>query len=120
MLSASDPKYLSTLQLVEKRLKRGNYLLRQESDAVASTTSSLWFIRALAIVGRKDEARSMFEQLLREANHLGLLSEAIAVATKDSNPATPPELWGNFPQTTANVALMHAAVRLSKPWSDAL
>ena len=56
----------------------------------------------------------MFERLLKESNHLGLLSEGISID------GTTPELWGNFPHTTANVALMHAAVRLSKPWSEAL
>ena len=57
----------------------------------------------------------MFNTVLKDANHLGLLSESIVADGK-----TKPELWGNFPHTTANVALMHAAVRLSKPWSDAL
>lgn len=83
---------------------------------MASTTASLWFIHALAVALRTDEARAMFEGLLKEANHLGLLSESVAVSAQGAAP----ELWGNFPHTTANVALMHAAVRLSKPWSDAL
>ena len=66
---------------------------------------------ALAALGRTDEARRMFENLLACRNHLGLLSEDLDTETG--------ELWGNFPQTYSMVGLISAAMRLSIKWRDA-
>ena len=65
----------------------------------------------LAALGRKDEARAMFERVLKHRNALGLLSEDVEVASG--------ELWGNFPQTYSMVGLINSAKRLSKSWDDA-
>ena len=72
---------------------------------------TFWYIDALSAIGRKDEAREMFEELLSRRNHVGLLSE-------DVDPATG-ELWGNFPQTYSMVGIIVSAMRLSKHWEDA-
>ena len=48
----------------------------------------------------------MFERLLAQRNHLGLLSEDLAFDTG--------EAWGNFPQTYSHVGLIIAAMRLSR------
>ncbi|MNI40213.1 hypothetical protein D3C73_944260 [compost metagenome] len=58
-----------------------------------------------------DEAREMFEALLQQRNHLGLLSEDLAF---DGG-----EAWGNFPQTYSHVGLITAAMRLSRSWQEA-
>jgi len=63
-------------------------------------------------VGRKDEARAMFEKVLSKRNHVGLLSE-------DIDPKTG-ELWGNFPQTYSHVGLILSAMRLSQSWEEGL
>jgi GH15 family glucan-1,4-alpha-glucosidase len=62
-------------------------------------------------IGRRDEARQLFEHVLSCRNHVGLLSE-------DIDPATG-ELWGNFPQTYSLVGLIASAMRLSKRWEAA-
>ncbi len=72
---------------------------------------TFWYIDALAALGRRDEARALFEATLARRNRLGLLSE-------DLNPATG-ELWGNFPQTYSMVGLINSATRLSIPWDQA-
>ena len=64
------------------------------------------------LVGRSDEARALFEEMLSHRTHAGLLSEDIDVHTG--------ELWGNFPQTYSLVGIVNAAMRLSKPWESAL
>jgi GH15 family glucan-1,4-alpha-glucosidase len=71
-----------------------------------------WYIDALAAIGRHDEARQLFERVLARRNHLGLLSEDMAF--EDG------EAWGNFPQAYSHVGLIMAAMRLSRPWTEAL
>jgi GH15 family glucan-1,4-alpha-glucosidase len=73
---------------------------------------TFWYIEALATIGRRDEARVLFENMLQRRTALGLLSE-------DVDPVTG-ELWGNFPQTYSLVGLIHAAMRLSVSWESAL
>ena len=76
----------------------------------AFTVCTFWYINALAAVGRRDEARRIFETVLACRNHAGLLSEDIARETG--------ELWGNFPQTYSLVGLVSCAMKLSKTWED--
>jgi len=73
---------------------------------------TFWYIDALAALGRRDEARALFESLLARRNPVGLLSE-------DIDPASG-TLWGNFPQTYSMVGLINSAVRLSKSWEEIL
>jgi GH15 family glucan-1,4-alpha-glucosidase len=116
-LAADDPRFLGTVAAVEKQLRRKNHLLRYATPddfgvpQVAFTVCTFWYIDALAAVGRKAEAREIFEELLACRNHVGLLSE-------DIDPATG-ELWGNFPQTYSMVGLIISAMRLSKSWEEA-
>jgi len=74
------------------------------------TICSFWYVDALAAIGRREEARALFETLLAQRNGLGLLSEDIAPQTG--------ELWGNFPQTYSLVGLINAAMRLSRSWEE--
>ena len=67
-----------------------------------------WLADALHAIGRKDEARALFEALLARRNHVGLLSE-------DIDPITG-RLWGNFPQTYSMVGIIVTAMRLSREW----
>jgi pentatricopeptide repeat protein len=76
----------------------------------AFNVCSFWRIDALARIGRVQQARDVFEAMLARRNHLGLLSEDLAV---DSG-----ELWGNFPQTYSMVGIINGAVRLSRPWDS--
>ena len=68
-------------------------------------------VEALAAIGRRDDARAMFERLIAHRSPLGLLSEGLHITTG--------ELWGNFPQTYSLVGLVRAAIKLSRPWQDA-
>ena len=78
---------------------------------VAFNACTFWYIDALALLGRKREARELFENMLAVRNPMGLLSE-------DIDPVTG-ELWGNFPQTYSMVGLIHSAMKLSKSWEEA-
>jgi len=117
-IEARDPRFLSTLEAIEKNLRQGSHLLRyQEADDFgqpenAFNICTFWYIDALAATGRKDEARQLLEEMLACRNSLGLLSE-------DLDPKTG-ELWGNFPQTYSMVGIINAARRLSRPWEGSL
>ena len=115
-VSADDPRFIKTVEAIGKTLMRDGFLLRyaQPDDFGAPKTSfmvcNFWYVEALIAIGRKDEARELFEKLLAMRNPLGLLSE-------DLDP-TRHELWGNFPQTYSLVGLINAARGLSTKWSD--
>ncbi|TKR34170.1 glycoside hydrolase family 15 protein [Luteimonas gilva] len=112
-----DPRFVATVEAIGEQLKRGDALFRYIAPddfgdpETSFTICTFWYIDALAAIGRKDEARRMFERLLSRRNHLGLLSEDLAF---DDG-----EAWGNFPQTYSHVGLIIAAMRLSRPWQDA-
>jgi GH15 family glucan-1,4-alpha-glucosidase len=115
-VSATDPRFLGTVGAIERTLRRGDHMLRYiEPDdfgvpTTAFTICTFWYIDALVAIGRREEARAIFEQVLRCRNHVGLLSE-------DIDPVTG-ELWGNFPQTYSMVGLIVSAMRLSKSWEE--
>lgn len=116
-VKADDERFIRTVEAIGRDLKRGDALFRYISpdDFGAPETSfticTFWYIDALASIGRKDEARTLFERILARRNPLGLLSEDLEF---DGG-----EAWGNFPQTYSHVGLIIAAMRLSRPWQDA-
>ena len=117
-LPARDPRFLSTLAACETHLRYGNHLYRYRAPddfgepETAFSACTFWLIDALARVGREENARAIFADMLEHRNHLGLLSEGLHVETR--------ELWGNFPQTYSMVGLVNAAMRLSRRWEDVL
>jgi len=117
-LSAEDPRFAGTVAAVERRLRRGSLLFRYVNPddfgtpRTAFAACSFWFSDALAAIGRREEAREIFEDMLTHRNHLGLLSEDIDLHTG--------ELWGNYPQTYSMVGLVITAMRLSRSWEEAL
>lgn len=115
-IEATDSRFVATVAAVENELKRGPFLFRYAADDFgapenAFNVCTFWYIDALAALGRREEARELFENMLACRNHVGLLSEDL---DPDSR-----ELWGNFPQTYSMVGLINSAMRLSKTWEDA-
>lgn len=117
-VAADDPRFISTVECIGKALLRGKHMFRYDAPddfgapENAFNICTFWYIDALASIGRMDEARDMFENMLSLRNPLGLLSEDIEPKTG--------ELWGNFPQTYSMAGIINVAVRLSKPWEEAL
>jgi len=66
----------------------------------------------LAVVGRRDDARAVFNRIHDALSPLGLLSEDYDTETS--------RMWGNFPQTYSHVGLIHAAFSASPLWADVL
>ncbi|MGH7026616.1 glycoside hydrolase family 15 protein [Brevundimonas sp.] len=116
-LDARDPRQVKTFEAIERDLKRGGYLFRYihpddfGEPETAFNFCTFWFIEALHLNGRTEEARTIFEEMLSRRTHAGLLSEDIAI--QDG------ELWGNYPQTYSLVGIINCAVLLSRSWQDA-
>jgi GH15 family glucan-1,4-alpha-glucosidase len=112
-----DPRFVATVEAIERELKRSNYVFRyMEHDDFgvpqnAFVVCTFWLIDALASIGRTEDARHLFENLLARRSHCGLLAEHLDPATG--------EAWGNFVQTYSMVGLINSAIRLSMPWGDA-
>ncbi|MEP6550159.1 MAG: glycoside hydrolase family 15 protein [Gemmatimonadales bacterium] len=115
-LAADDPRFAGTVAAIERDLKRGDFIFRySERDDFGTPENAFlvctfWYINALAALGRRDEARSLFENVLAHRNQHGLLSE-------DIDPRTG-ELWGNFVQTYSMVGIIDSAIRLSVEWDQ--
>jgi hypothetical protein len=116
-LRADDPRFALTVEAVERELRQGDFVFRyaQPDDFGTPRNAFLvctyWYVDALARLGRKEEARALFENLLSCRNRHGLLSEHIDPTSR--------ELWGNFPQTFSMVGLINSATRLSISWEEA-
>ena len=113
-LASDDPRFLGTLKLLERELRRGDHVLRYAEDdfgkpETAFNFCTFWLIEALYLVGRREEARALFETMLARRTAAGLLSEDCDLAT-----GAP---WGNYPQTYSLAGLINCAVLLSNPWS---
>ncbi|MFN3852893.1 MAG: glycoside hydrolase family 15 protein [Phreatobacter sp.] len=114
VVGADDPRFISTVAVLQRRLTRQGFLLRYDEiddfglPATSFTICTFWLADALAAIGRVEEARALFEQLLARRNHVGLMSE-------DIDPETG-ALWGNFPQTYSMVGIILTARRLSRDW----
>ena len=116
-LAVDDPRFSKTVAAVERELRKGDFVYRYiEADDFgvpenAFVVCTFWYIYALAALGRMEEARDLFENLIARRNRHGLLAEHI-------NPRTG-EQWGNFVQTYSMVGLINSAIRLSRRWDSA-
>ncbi len=109
-----DQRFVATVDAIGAVLGDGPHVRRYEAPddygtpETAFNFCAFWRVDALARVGRIDEARDYFEQLLAFRNQVGLMSE-------DTCPTTG-EMWGNIPQTYSMVGIINSAMLLSKPW----
>jgi GH15 family glucan-1,4-alpha-glucosidase len=121
-LPPDDPRVLGTVDAVQRELSEDGFVLRYRTDADpvshqgtvdglpgaegAFLACSFWLADALALLGRRDEARERFEQLLDLRNDVGLLSE-------EWDPVARRHL-GNTPQAFSHVGLVNTALALGR------
>ena len=114
-LPATDERVRNTVEAIERELMEDGLVLRyrpQECDVDGLPgregvflPCSFWLAMCWHLIGRKKEARELFERLLDLRNDLGLLSE-------EYDPRAQRQL-GNFPQAFSHVALVGCARLLS-------
>ena len=113
-VAPDDPRFLSTLAVIEERLVSDSLVFRYDLgrttdglDGPEGTFSlcSFWYVEALTRAGRIDDARVALEKMFTYANHLGLYAEQVGLTG---------EQLGNFPQAFTHLSLISAAMNLDR------
>jgi GH15 family glucan-1,4-alpha-glucosidase len=110
---ASERTVVKTVERVLAQLSDGPFVYRYPAAADdglpagegAFVPCSFWAVRALAALGRWDEAHSRMEQLVAFAGPLGLLPEEADPLSGD--------FLGNLPQAWSHLSLVNAALALT-------
>jgi GH15 family glucan-1,4-alpha-glucosidase len=115
-LPADDPRMVGTVAAIERELVRDGFVQRYRANDETVSIDGLppgegvflpctfWLVDNLALQGRLDEARELFERLLALRTDLGLLAE-------EYDPDLRRQL-GNFPQAFTHVSLVNSAFNL--------
>ena len=118
-VAPKGPRMLSTLDAINRPPKDDGlvsnglvfrYDVEKSADGLMGEEGTFnlctfWLVEALTRVGRLEEARLIFEQMLGYANHLGLYAEEIGPSG---------EALGNFPQAFTHLTLISAAFNLDR------
>ena len=115
-LPGDDARVLSTLDAIGRTLKHGDLVERYSTSDEPSPIDgmpgeegafllcSFWYVDALALAGRREEAEAMFARLVARTNDLGLLAEEVDHETG--------RFLGNFPQAFSHLGLAGSAALL--------
>ncbi|HEX3435546.1 MAG TPA: glycoside hydrolase family 15 protein [Pseudacidobacterium sp.] len=86
-ISPVDPRWLSTMQAIEKNLTEESLVYRYQTSGEtvdgltggegSFTACSFWYIECLARSHQVEKARLLFDKMLGYANHLGLYAEEL-------------------------------------------
>ena len=113
-LPGTDERVTGTIDAIARELGRDGFVSRYSTadtddglsgDEGQFLACSFWLVSALALNGRVEEARALFERLLGLANDLGLLAEEYDVKRQRQ--------VGNFPQAFSHLTLIGAATAIS-------
>ena len=117
-LPPDDKRVIGTIEAIQRELStEDGFILRYptasegpavdglEGEEGAFLACSFWLADDLAMIGRVDEARRLFEKLLALRNDLGLLAEEWDSRLQRQ--------VGNFPQAFSHVPLIDTALRLT-------
>jgi GH15 family glucan-1,4-alpha-glucosidase len=117
LLRADDERFVRTCEAIGQALGRNGFIMRYTAEddfglpENAFLACQFWYIDALDSLGRTQEARDLFLDVLARRNSFGLLSE-------DIHPTTG-ELWGNLPQTYSMAGIVNTGRVLSRSWQHA-
>ena len=107
-LPADDERMKSTINFCYEKLMRDGFAMRYTHDdgfgkpENAFVICTFWMINSLYLIGRKEEARELFDNVLTSANHLGLFAEGYDPRQKRQT--------GNFPQGYSHMAFIQTAL----------
>ena len=113
-LPGMDERVTGTIDAIQRELGRDGFVSRYSTaetddgltgDEGQFLACSFWLVSALAMAGRADDARALFERLLGLTNDLGLLAEEWDVKGQRQ--------VGNFPQAFSHLTLIGAATAIA-------
>jgi len=114
-LPANDPRIVGTIAAVERELLRDGFVDRYRTQSGVDGLPSgegafllctFWLADNYALMGRRDDARAIMEQVLSIRNDVGLLAE-------EYDPVARRQL-GNFPQAFSHLGLINTARNLTQ------
>jgi GH15 family glucan-1,4-alpha-glucosidase len=114
-LPATDERMQGTVAAIQRELSTDGFVKRYTTDTAVDglppgegvfLPCTFWLADNLALMGRVDEARALFERLIGLSNDVGLLAE-------EYDPVTKRHL-GNFPQAFTHIALVNSGCNLSR------
>ena len=112
-LPPEDPRVRGTVAAIEQRLMVEGLVYRYDTEETrdglppgegAFLACSFWLADNLVLLGRRNDARALFERLLDLRNDVGLLAE-------EYDPVAKRQL-GNFPQAFSHVGVIDTALNL--------
>jgi GH15 family glucan-1,4-alpha-glucosidase len=113
-LPPNDDRVTGTIDAIQRELGNDGFVARYSTDDTDDglpgsegqfLACSFWLVSALALNGRVEEAKALFERLLDLRNDVGLLAEEYDVPRGRQ--------VGNFPQAFSHLALIEAAKAVS-------
>ncbi|MGA3048389.1 MAG: glycoside hydrolase family 15 protein [Terracidiphilus sp.] len=117
-LPGSDPRVKRTVEAIERELMPSGFVLRYDTSKVDDglppgegifLACSFWMVSSLKAIGRLDDAKALFDRLIKLPNDVGLLSEEYDLEHQ--------RMVGNFPQAFSHIALVNAAFHLESEFS---
>jgi GH15 family glucan-1,4-alpha-glucosidase len=111
----TDPRMLGTIDAIRADLGHDGLIYRYDSKETDDglppgegvfLACSFWLVEAMALAGRVDEARAIFDDIIRHGNDAGLFAEEV-----DGESGA---LLGNFPQALSHIALLNAALHIEE------
>lgn len=116
-LDPADHRVAGTIEAVRRELTVDGFVERYPTEHGLSVDGlpgregafllcTFWLADALAMTGRVDEARELFERLVGLANDVGLLAEEYDPVHR--------RMLGNFPQAFSHIGLVNTALNLTE------
>jgi GH15 family glucan-1,4-alpha-glucosidase len=114
-LPAHDERVVGTVAAIGERLIVDGFVRRYDTSTSvdglhgeegAFIPCTCWYADCLALLGRDEEARELFERVLSVRNDVGLLAEEYDPGRR--------RMLGNFPQAFSHVSLVGTARNLSR------
>jgi GH15 family glucan-1,4-alpha-glucosidase len=110
-LPVDDPRFLGTLQAIEKDLVDGALVYRYRTDMLGEANhpfllASYWRARIFIRLGRLEEAEGIMRTVLGEATNLGLMGEHLDADTHEPR--------GNFPQGFSHLGAVITILELAE------
>ena len=114
-LPVEDPRVRGTVAAIERELLVDGLVQRYPTESGVDglppgeglfLACSFWLVDNLVLLGRRDDARRLYDRLLALRNDVGLLAEQYDPRAR--------RLLGNFPQALSHIALVNSACNLSQ------